>query len=227
MTLSQIIRNLKKIIKDTSDDYQISDYQMIYIVNYIRDFLIRQDYEKGRSLSSNIIQGLKNVEFESVDKAESTVTEADENIFKSVLEIPKPIEVYNSDLITYVGGVNKTEPIQFTTSVRAYRDRWARHTSKLQRAYLRDSHMYIEGCEDWAKYNYIEGVFSNPVDVWVFNGETTWDDPDLDREYPMSGHMITTLNNLILNKELNLIKILPDDNLNNATKDGLLQQGKE
>ena len=224
MTLAEIIRNLKKIIKDTSDDYQISDYQMIYIVNYVRDFLIRQDFERGRSLSSNIIQGLKDVEYDSVDKAESTVTEADEDIFKSILAIPKPIEVYNKDLITYVGGVNRTEPIQFTTSVRAYRDKYSKYTGAMQRAYLRDNHMYLEGCEDWAKYNYIEGVFFDPIQVWIFNGLTNADDPNLNLEYPISGHMLKTLNDIILKNELNLLKVLLDDDLNNAAKDGLLQQ---
>lgn len=220
MQLIEIIRNLRKIIKDTSDDIQISDYQLIFIINYIRDYLIRQDFEKGRSLSSNVIQDLGIVEFDSVDKAESTVTEADLNIYKSLLELPKPIEVYNKDLITYIGGVDKQTPIQFTTKARATWDKYSRHTAGMERAFLKDGHMYIEGCEDFTNYKSIEGVFFNPVEVWVFKGLTTFDDPDLTLTYPISGHMIRTMNDLILQGELNILNMIPDDKLNNAAKDG-------
>ena len=224
MQLIEIIRNLRKIIKDTSDDRLISDYQMIFIINYIRSFLIRQDYEKGRSLSSNVIQDLGVVNFVSIDKAESSVTNATVNIFRSEAEIPKPIEVYNKDLITYIGGVDKQSPIQFTTKARAT---WDKHGAKFthgkERSFIKDGYMYIEGCEDYVVYKSIEGVFENPIDVWVFKGLTTHDDPDLTLMYPMSSHMIRTMNDLILQGELNILNMITDDKLNNATKDGLLR----
>lgn len=224
MQLIEIIRNLRKIIKDTSDDRLISDYQMIFIINYIRSFLIRQDYEKGRSLSSNVIQDLGVVNFVSIDKAESDVTSATVNIFKSEAEIPKPIEVYNKDLITYIGGVDKQSPIQFTTKARATWDKYAaKFTHGKERAFIKDGYMYIEGCEDYVVYKSIEGVFENPIDVWVFKGLTSHDDPDLTLMYPMSSHMIRTMNDLILQGELNILNMISDDKLNNATKDGLLR----
>ena len=100
MTINQIIYNLRKLLKDTSDDIKLSDRNFEFIINYLREKLIVQQIQKGRSISSNIKQDLGQVLVEKVDMNDSGFVNVKKGIFINVLPIPKPIELDQNDAIT-------------------------------------------------------------------------------------------------------------------------------
>ena len=56
-TINELIYNIRNQIKQARpDDIQISDRQIEFMCNYIREKLIVQQLQKGRSISSNIKQ---------------------------------------------------------------------------------------------------------------------------------------------------------------------------
>jgi hypothetical protein len=55
---NEIVYNLKNVYRGgiTSDDETMSDRQLIFIFNYYRAKLIREDLNKGRTIDRSIIQ---------------------------------------------------------------------------------------------------------------------------------------------------------------------------
>lgn len=218
MTINQIIYNLRKLLKDTSDDIKLSDRNFEFIVNYLREKLIVQQLQKGRSISSNIKQDLGQVLVEKVDMNDNGSVDVKKIIFKTVLPIPKPIELDQKDAITYVGGLDKQSPIDFKTKTISTWNQYNKYSSKLQQAYYHNGHIYINNCPNPnLKYINIEGVFADPREASKFNkpsGQSCYD-PNVD-DYPISGRMLDMLNTLF-KKELDLNLQLVEDITNNAS----------
>ena len=218
MTLYQIIYNIRNLVKDSkSDDLKLSDRQYEFIVNYLREKLIVQQLQKGRSISSNIKQDLGVIELEKVDRSEDEII-SKRYVLKSKVQIPQTIELDQKDLLTYVGGTDKQSPIAFKTKSYASRVKNLKYSSKEMVAYLTDGYLYISGCSNPnLKYINVEGVFLSPRDVYNFKREdgSPCYNPSTDR-YPISGRMIDMINDLIKSKEFNLLYQIPEDLTNDS-----------
>jgi hypothetical protein len=218
LTINQIVYNLRNLIRDAkSDDIKISNRQLEFIVNYVRARLVRQDYGKGRSLSSNIIQDLGNVELELVDSAQGEV-KSDHFLLRSKFEIPKPIEADQKDLIVYIGGIDKESPVQIVSKAYFHWRKYSKFTGRESIAYYRNNRIYIKTCNKFLKNINIEGVFETPRDVYSFgklSNERLYN-PDINT-YPISNYMLQALNELIISKELTTFLQLSDDNRNDAS----------
>lgn len=218
MTINELIYNIRGQIKQSRpDDLQISDRQLEFMINYIREKLIVQQLQKGRSISSNIKQDLGQVPVELVDKAEGDL-KVNKLIFRTIDKIPQPIELDHTDLITYVGGLDKHSGYPFKTKANARWNTYNKYASKEPLSYYNSEHIYITNCSNPnLEFINIEGVFNNPRDVYKFknpNGTPCYN-PDLDN-YPISGRMIDMLNDIIKTKELNIFLQIAEDSTNNA-----------
>lgn len=218
MTINQIIYNIRNQIKQSRpDDLQISDRQLEFMVNYIREKLLVQHLENKRSISSNIKQDLGQVEVISVDKSDGSVATG-RKIFRTLNKVPQPIELNQKDLFTYVGGLDKQTGFQYKTKANARWNKFNKYASKQPLAYYNDGYIFIEDCPNpHLKYINIEGVFLNPRDVHNFrfpNGNTCYN-PDTD-SYPLSGRFLDMLNSLIKSQELNIFLQIAENTTNNA-----------
>src|SRR5882757_2347163 len=118
MTLNQIIYNVRNIIKDNrSDDIKISDRQLEFILNYYRARIIKQEVDKNRPLSPNVIQDLGSVAVSKFDKSESITT--GNPILRTTNLIPKVLDLSNTQLLTYVGSLDKTSSFDIVSKVRS------------------------------------------------------------------------------------------------------------
>lgn len=217
MTIREIIYNFRGLLKIARpDDLTISDRQLEFQVNYLREKLIVQQLQKGRSISSNIKQDLGQVELIRLDQAEGNITVGND-IFRTAVKVPQPIELDQKDLFTYIGGLDKESPIPYKTKAVATYNKYNKYASKDPIAYYNNGYIYITNCPNsLLKYINIEGVFSNPRDVHKFkfpNGNPCYN-PDVDN-YPISGRMIDMLNDLI-KKEMNIFLQVQEDTSNNA-----------
>lgn len=218
-TINELIYNIRNQIKQARpDDIQISDRQIEFMCNYIREKLIVQQLQKGRSISSNIKQDLGQVKVISVDKANDGELLSNKSIFRTLNKVPQPIEMDQSDLFTYIGGLDKHSPIPYKNKSSVKWNKYTKYASKSPIAYYSNGYIFITNCPNpLSEYINIEGVFANPREVKNFkdvNGKACYD-PNVD-SYPISGRMIDMLNKLIKEGELNMFMQLQEDTTNNA-----------
>lgn len=219
-TLNEIIYILKNEINDYSNDYKVSNRQFEFMINYLRSTLIKRDLDKKKSLSSNVIQNLGPVPMGTFDVTETSVVPAG-CILRSLEELPHPLETNDKDIFTYVGGLDKRSPFDFTN--RAYSSHWSafnKYTSNLKRSYFRDSRMYVTGGSVLNISNiWIEGVFEDPRDVYNFmlaHKNPTCSKAFEEQPYPLSEYMIEAMTTMIKKGELDLKFTQPRDNMNNG-----------
>ena len=223
-TYKEIVYNLKNIYRGgiTSDDETLSDRQLIFIFNYYRAKLIREDLNKKRTLDRQLIQDLGCVEVECVDAAECCeVSDSGATVLRTVKPLPKLLELPNKTLITYVGTVDKQTSFQLSTEILSKWSKYNKYTGKTPKAYLRNDerYLYITNAPKGIELINIQGVFEDPKDVSEFNhcsGVPCFTD---DSEYPLSAHMLPVINELIMSKELRMLISTPTDETNNTQED--------
>lgn len=207
MKINQIrynIRNQLKISRPEQKD--LSDRQIDFMIDYIREKLLVQHLEKNRSISSTITQDLVKLELERVPQPDGSLSRSS---FRTIQSIPQPIELNQKDGIFYVGGVDKLSPIPFTTRARVEWNKYNKYTGKNELSYLDNNRIYIHNCKNPnLKYVTVEGVFLHPTEVTGFN-------PDIDN-YPITGRFVDMINELIKSKELNVYLQIVEDSTNNA-----------
>jgi hypothetical protein len=220
-TLNEITYNIKNIIEDTSDDAVINVSQLKFIINYHRAELIRQDLTKKRKPSGNIIQTIGCVELEEADPAECCLVDTQCVILRTKKEIPKPIEVYQQDMITGILTVDEKDSFQLTS---AARNRWRKHsqwTSKVRTSYYLNNRIYITN-DRMIELIKIRGVFEDPTKLAEFencDGSICYDD---DSEYPISNSMLPLLMQRVLSLEMQVLLQSREDIANNTQEDGNL-----
>jgi hypothetical protein len=218
LTLPQLVYNIRNLIKDNrSDDIKITDRQIEFIIAYYRARLIKQEVDKNRAISSNIIQDLGKVPVTLVDRAEITGVNINQTVLRTTNPIPKLVELNQKDAIIYVGGLDKTSNIDFVTKAKSKWNKYTTYGSKLPTAYYRNGYIYISDCPQALKFINIEGIFADPKEVskYMHDGMPCYD--ILQDPYPMSEYMISTLMDMIVSKEMTFFLQMISDNVNDAS----------
>jgi hypothetical protein len=217
MLLSKIIYNIQELRSkfSQSDDNPLSDRQVLFILNYYRSFLIRQDMEKGRPLSPFIIQELT-LDLEKVDKGIGFVTK--DMILRTKITIPKPIEGHMHDYLTYVGRADFEDrwtqlDLQSLKSVS-----YTRHAGRFPRWFARESFIYVKFPPTCTiKKVLIRGVFEEPELVAKLAGKIA---PFVGQEwdYPISNNMLSTIIRMLEESEFKFTFAFPKDNENDGSQ---------
>jgi hypothetical protein len=217
MLLSKIIYTIQELRSkfSQSDDNPLSDRQVLFILNYYRSYLIRQDMEKGRPLSPFIMQELT-LDLEKVDKGIGFIT--GDKILRTKIEIPKPIEGHMHDYITYVGRADFEDrwtqlDLQSLKSVT-----YTRHAGRFPRWFARESFIYVKFPPTCTiKKVLIRGVFEEPElvaklagKILPFTGQE-WD-------YPISNNMLSTIIRMLEESEFKFTFAIPKDHENDGSQ---------
>lgn len=211
MKISQLIYNVRNQLKiSRPDDINISDRQIAFMIDYLREKLLVQHLTSRRSISGNIRQDLGNLELEKVQQVP--------HLFKTKVKIPQPIELNNQDLITYVGPYNKENCYTIKTKANARWSHYNKYTANEPMAYYDRGYVFIHNCDNPnLRYINIEGVFLHPDEVNKFtlpDGTKSYT-PDVDN-YPLSGRFVDMINQLIKKQELGEFLQLAENTTNNA-----------
>jgi len=217
MLLSKIIYTIQELRSkfSQSDDNPLSDRQVLFILNYYRSFLIRQDMEKGRPLSPFLMQELT-LDLEKVDKGIGFNT--NDKILRTTIEIPKPIEGHMHDYLTYVGRADFEDrwtqlDLQSLKSV-AY----TRHAGRFPRWFARESKIYVKFPPTCTVSKVlVRGVFEEPEiaaklagKIAPFTGQE-WD-------YPISNNMLSTIIKMLEDSEFRFTFAIPKDHENDGSQ---------
>jgi hypothetical protein len=224
MKLNSIIFNIKNLKAGgvQNRDIELSDRQYAFIINYYRALLLRREIEQGRKAKGNWIQNLGQVDFIKADRNEAC--EIEDCIVRTELQIPSPIEIYENDLITYVGTTDGRNPFQRTTSNRALWDSYAKYTGKLPKWYMQNNYIYIENPPTSVfEIGNIQGIFGDPLTAKEFmtsgcSPESTecQDVLNFNFEYPLPEHLLDSLYKMMIDAEIKFGTMIPPDTLNNS-----------
>ncbi len=203
MNLDEISYDCLSVLSGTSlitDDNQLSLELVRFKVVNTRAFLIRQEQNKGYSISENISQTLPCVSFIQVDESLCPCTVNSECIIlRTELPLPKFIETRQKDLVMKVSGPGLKS---ISYSVTPYsRVPWSglnKETANNPKAFLHENYIYLLNSPALITIGSIRGVFEDPRDAAQFStcaGEPCWSNKS---EFPISAHMVNTLKQLVI-----------------------------
>jgi hypothetical protein len=222
MLLSEIVYNIKNLMAGgiESDDENLSSSQVAFMVGYYRARLLRQDRLKGRMNRELYIQNLGKVPLITADKNECC--DIDACILRTELQIPKPLETYDSINLTFIGTVDG-RPFSKTTHNAAYWSGAAKYTGKAPKWYYQNGYIYIiNPPTQMLSHVNIQGVFEDPTVAMSFrtcdcdNGETCIDEDSFDFEYPMPMHYVDLIVKMVAETEMRILTALPTDISNDS-----------
>ena len=215
LTLSQISFDLLNIMRGgvSSDDDLMSLRQIEYWIHNTRALLIQREFDKRRSISSNIVQDLGCIDVSKVDASVCCGVTVGCSVVRTDVKIPNPIETAQKDLITRVGSVSLTDrPYTFIPYQRAPYAGNGKYNGTELFAFLHDNYVYVMGkdSEKFKKIN-IQGVFEDPTEIKTFktcSGALCYTN---ESEYPISAKHIEVLKEMILKTNFKLIIQAPTD----------------
>lgn len=212
----------------TSDDFNLSDEQIKFIVDYYRAKLLKQDQDKGRFEKSLYVQNLGSVNVSSADKNECCEGDC---ILRTTFKIPKPLETYRGLNITFVGTTNGS-PFSMVEHNAAFWRRAAKYTSKEPGWYYQNGYIYlINPPTKMIDTINIQGIFEDPLGAEKFkrcdcpaNGSTDDCSDFMDVEYALPAHHVDTIIKLIASTEYRLLTGIISDVVNDGTDQVLNNQ---
>jgi hypothetical protein len=220
--LTEIIYNIANMRKNFSrSDDDMPDRQIAFIIDYYRAYLIEQEANKGKLMSSGLIQDLGRVRLIRADKhQECTIKNC---ILRTEERIPDSLDTNTSDLITFVGTMSGSKSFQRTTYNRALLDKHAKYTGKDSKWYKSDGYIYIiNPPNNMLKYVNIQGIFEDPTEAYKFRTLACPDNDEadcwkgFDYEYPLPTSMLPSLYSLIRDNEMKFASILQEDTTNDS-----------
>lgn len=225
MLLSEIVYNIKNLIAGgiESDDENLSNAQVAFMVGYYRAKLIRQEKQKGRHNKEVNIQNLGRVPLIQTDKNECCDT--DPCILRTALPVPKPLEDSGMLNLTFVGDIYG-KPYGKETHNSAYWAHAAKYTGTETKWYYQNGYIYIVNPPSLMLDTInIQGIFEDPMVAEKFrtcdcpNEEDCVDADSLDFEYAMPLHYVDLIVKMVAETELRILTALPSD----ISNDGLDQ----
>lgn len=221
-SLKHLIYNIRTLIKDRhSDDIKFTDRNIAYWIKYLRVKLIRQDFDRNRSVSDNIIQEIS-VDLESIDKGQTKGIELDDFEIKSKQKLPKFISTQNKDLLLNISSsIDDEFVITIQPKSVATKNQNNKYGKKFPVAYLDNGYLYIKGCNFYIENVLITGVFEDPESATKFNNPNITENEFYEMDYPLENHMIDMINSIIKSNELNLYFQIPEDKVNDAQNNSL------
>jgi hypothetical protein len=221
ITLKELAYNLINVVRGgkISDDDKLSLRQVEFWIHTMRSKLIRQDLDKGRTVSDNIKQTLSCLEVVQVDLSTCCKVRTGCFGYRTKVRLPSPIELGKRDLITSVGPASVTEP-RFTLipyQRAAYSAQNAKSIST--KVFFHDGYLYFINAPDGLELVSVDLVAEDPTDLAKYtscSGDQCYTD---ESKYPISAYMVDTLNTLIIEAYLKIEASAKGDNTNDAKQD--------
>ncbi len=199
----EIVYSVRTILKEHSDDSKLSDPLLLYLFNRGRSVILRRDFENGHTVNAQIEQDLGLLELELVDKSECPDIETDCHILRTIVDIPKFVETYQKNLVTYVGTVEKDINFQEISVPRIRWTKYGKYTKNQRFFTLRGNKLYIINDKILTHIN-VRGILDDPTDGARFKtckGAACF---SYDQEYPSLNWLESAVFDLLRKGELDV-----------------------
>jgi hypothetical protein len=202
-----------ELLKNDLLDNNLIDDRLLYeIINQQRALWIKNELNKGRSIEDNIRQTINGIEVVPVDDSTFDRFNTKDRVLISRQQIPRTIELHHRDnILTVRSSKFSSEKFNYI-----HRDKFTftgnnRFTKKAKHCTLYNNHIYIKVQKDDPKIALltnisIEGVFENPIDVYMMTEKALKNNYDPREEiYPISLAMWTYIKGTILQMDAKLL----------------------
>jgi hypothetical protein len=222
MLLSEIVYNIKNLLAGgiESDDENLSNAQVAFMIGYYRAKLFKQDRQKGRSSREQWVQNLGQVQVQMADKNECC--DIDACIIRTVNKVPRPIETDFALNLTFVGNLNGKPYIKDTHNG-VYWSHANKYTGAETRWYYQNGYVYIVNPPTlMLEHINIQGIFEEPLVAESFrtcdcpNTDDCVDLDSLNFEYKMPLHYVDLIVKMVAETELRILASMPTDVSNDS-----------
>jgi len=204
-TLNHIVYDIKGALRGGTlpalmDDDPLMDDHIKFKIHNTRALLIRQDLNKGNSISDNITQTLSCIEMELVDSSECPELPSTCKIYRSVQKIPQFAETEFDDIVV---GIRNVDVLSDTFDLfhLARAADIVKNPGRVPHrggiAFFKERYLYIVNYKKLLRKVSIDAVFDNPEEVIYFQGYTEECSP-VDNRYPISQWMIKPLSDIVI-----------------------------
>lgn len=220
MKLNEIVYNLKNQFAagHQSDDIDISDRQMVFMINGVRNYMMNQEQYRNKFKHRNLHQTLKPVELRKIDRADNCYYETDCEVLISVKDLPKHLQLKGVYTLA-------DEPLEVTSKARSFWKKYDKFGSTSPTMYFLDNRLIIENPPKGLKYVKIVAHWENPLAVQEFNNEfcrlnnMVCPDDNMEFEYPLPAELLHNLEYHIKTRDFNFIRNQPEDSLNDTSEE--------
>ena len=227
MTLNELIYDIWELITPfISDDSEYTDRQFAFWIKTNRAQLIRNEYNKKlRSTDPSMVQDLGCLELEVADRADCCDISDGCTVLRTKQELPKPIELHNSQLITRVGDIDKIsisyDFVPYETAV--YSGNGKFNKNRIFAFWMNNRIYIVSKCKMNLMMEHINvrGVFQDPEKVSKFNQCDGTPCYTKDSEYPLNAWMWDYIKTMIVNTNLKISTQAVGDGENNAKADNV------
>jgi len=219
---SELIYNIKNLKAGgiQSDDENLSDRQLYFILNYYRAKLVRQENARHNTVQREHLQDLGKVALITADPHECECP-VGACILRTELPIPKSLSRAGKDHgITFVGmygGMSWQEQTWQSAPWSTY----AKYTGGKTKWFIKGDYYYIlNPPSTMLSHMNIQGQFEDPKEAMEFrtcdcdNGESCIE--GFDFEYPIPMFLVDTLMKLVMDNELRWSALFPGDTTNDS-----------
>lgn len=220
VSLNTIINDLLLIIRGSriASSEPISERQLENWVHQYRALLLTREMDKDRYANPDYIQEITFLELSEVPIEGTELKEnypyysSTGNILRSLLPIPKTVDLNFKSGFTYIGTPDGKE-LQLIPEGRSKWQEFRKYTPNDVMVFLKNRYLYLIGNTFGHSHLTVRGIFETPPEVARFiNPATSKPYFDADSKYPMPIELIPAIKQLILEKELNIIVSTPNDN---------------
>ena len=224
-TLAQIVYDIREAIKDYTDDSELDDRYITYLVNIKREKYLKQRIDRlGRNFNNRILQTLC-LDLEEVTTAECGLSLPCSKIVRTTKPLPDLIQLTLNDAIQRVAPADKlSQKFNFINRERAILYLHSNFPKKIKTFLHDDGHLYfISSDKVLSTCISITAVFQDPTELINYSNccdcNTTVNSCfDINEtEYPIDGELLDLVRAEVIN-ELGRRDSIKED-INNNTKD--------
>ncbi len=224
--LNEIVYDIRESIKELTDDSEIDNRHIVYLLNTKRAKYLRQDLNNFQKTTDTSIQQTFCLALEEVSADQCGVDIYCEKVVRTKRPLPRPIELHTKPAITKIRPTNRLSiPFNFITREKAPFLSAAPYGKSIYVFLDNDYHLYFVSTSDAYKLIdciTVSGIFENPLDLTSYSnccdcidGEEPCFD-EMDSEYPLQPHYVDLIKAEIAN-DLLRIKQIPEDKENDST----------
>lgn len=192
MTLNELAYNVLNKLRGgrSSNNEYISLDQIKFNINYYRSLLLHRDLRKSQN--KHLFEQTINVQVESDTMFDFKLQQSIPSIIQLDHEYPLSVRLEN-----------KTFPVE--NYHRAMFNEFNSFTNGRTRFFIKRNDMFIYGTNDLENNDEIEvtGIFENPTQTYLFNGEDPITVDDL--RYPISGDLAQRISQSLINGDMEII----------------------
>lgn len=223
--LNEITYDIRESIKELSDDTEVDNRHIIYLLNIKRAKYLRQDLNNFQKTTDNSIQQSFCMELEEVSADECGMNLTCDKIIRTKKPLPRPIELHLKPAITKIRPTNRLAvPFNFISREKAPFLSAAPFGNSVYAFVGIDYHIYFISNSDVYKLIdciSVAGIFENPLALKAYAsccGCSVEDSPcfdEMESEYPLQPHYIDLIKNEIV-RDLIGTKQMPEDKDNDS-----------